>query len=70
MPRHARILADSGVYHVMLRGVNRDALFIENGDYARFLHALSLTGNDTLIWPHRDGLIWPRLRHAGLVVTV
>ena len=27
-------------------------------------------GNDTLIWPHRDGLIWPRLRHAGLVVTV
>ena len=43
MPRHARILADSGVYHVMLRGVNRDALFIENGDYARFLHALSLT---------------------------
>ena len=32
--------------------------------------ALAEAGNDTLIWPHRDGLIWPRLRHAGLVVTV
>ena len=27
-------------------------------------------GNDTLIWPHRDGLIWPRVRHSGVVVTV
>ena len=26
--------------------------------------------NDTLIWPHRDGLIWPRPRHSGVVVTV
>ena len=27
-------------------------------------------GNDTLIWPHRDGLIWPRQRHSGAVMTV
>ncbi len=27
-------------------------------------------GNDSLIWPHRDGLIWPRVRHTGAVVTV
>ena len=27
-------------------------------------------GNDTLIWPHCDGLIWPRPRHSGVVVTV
>lgn len=27
-------------------------------------------GNDTLIWPHRDGLIWPRPRHSGVVMTV
>ena len=43
MPRHARTLAESGIYHVILRGVNRDALFIDNVDYARFLHALALT---------------------------
>ena len=27
-------------------------------------------GNDSLIWPHRDGLIWPRQRHSGAVMTV
>ncbi|MGV8907636.1 MAG: transposase [Propionicimonas sp.] len=41
MPRHARQLAGSGIYHVMLRGVNRDSIFIEDGDSAMFLRALS-----------------------------
>ncbi len=40
MPRHARQLAESGIYHVMLRGVNRDAIFLDDEDCARFLHAL------------------------------
>ncbi len=41
MPRRARQLAESGVYHVMLRGVNRDAIFLEDADCARFLDALA-----------------------------
>ena len=41
MPRQARRIAGSGIYHVMLRGVNRDAIFLEDQDYERFLHALS-----------------------------
>ncbi len=43
MPRRARRLAESGLYHVMLRGVNRDAIFLEDQDRERFLHALALT---------------------------
>lgn len=43
MPRHARRLAESGIYHVMMRGVNRDAIFLEEEDGARFLHALAQT---------------------------
>lgn len=43
MPRHARQLAESNLYHVMLRGVNRDAIFLEDQDRQRFLHALRLT---------------------------
>jgi hypothetical protein len=32
---------------------------------------IRLTGPVSLIWPRRDGLIWPHLRHAGgLVMTV
>lgn len=43
MPRRPRQLAESGAYHVMLRGVNRDVLFLEASDYERFLHALRVS---------------------------
>lgn len=43
MPRHARQLSESCIYHVMLRGVNRDALFLEDEDRQRFLYALATT---------------------------
>lgn len=43
MPRHARQLAESGIYHIMLRGVNRDAIFLEDEDRERFLDALRRT---------------------------
>ena len=36
MPRHARQLAESAIYHLMLRGVNRDAIFLEDEDFERF----------------------------------
>jgi putative transposase len=40
MPRRARQVAGSGIYHVMLRGVNRDVIFLEDEDRERFLFAL------------------------------
>lgn len=43
MPRHARQLAESAIYHLMLRGVNRDAIFLDDEDFERFLHALGVT---------------------------
>ncbi len=43
MTRHARQLAESGIYHVMLRGVNRDAIFLEDEDFERVLRALRVT---------------------------
>lgn len=41
MPRIARRLAESGIYHVMLRGVNRDLIHLEDEDFGRFLVALA-----------------------------
>nr|WP_300145037.1 transposase [Propionicimonas sp.] len=41
MARRARQRAESGIYHVMLRGVNRDAVFLEDDDYDRFLQCLA-----------------------------
>ena len=41
MPRQARQLAESGIYHAMARGVNRDAIFLDNEDFEHFLASLA-----------------------------
>jgi len=40
MPRRARQRGGTGIYHVMLRGVNRDPIFLDDEDHERFLVAL------------------------------
>ncbi len=40
MPRCARKQSESGIYHVMLRGVNRQQIFIEDSDYKKFIQIL------------------------------
>jgi putative transposase len=40
MPRQARVRSDSGMYHVMLRGINKQRIFHEPVDYQCFLDAL------------------------------
>ncbi len=37
MPRTAREKSKSGIYHIMLRGTNRQEIFHDDDDYARFL---------------------------------
>lgn len=41
MVRQARVRGENGVYHVMLRGVNRQDIFFDDGDYQRFLDILA-----------------------------
>ncbi len=40
MPRSARVLCPSGIYHVMVRGVNKQKIFEEEADYRRFVRIL------------------------------
>ncbi|MDT8903390.1 transposase [Anaeroselena agilis] len=40
MPRQARKKSESGVYHIMLRGINRQVLFEEEEDKAKFLDTI------------------------------
>ncbi len=35
MPRQPRTPSGTGVYHVMLRGINRQDIFLDNEDYVR-----------------------------------
>ena len=40
MPRAAREKSESGIYHVMLRGVNKQQIFEETEDYKKFIQIL------------------------------
>ena len=40
MPRQARKKSESGIYHVMLRGINQQQIFEDAEDYAKFVEIL------------------------------
>lgn len=40
MPRQSRKKSEIGIYHVMLRGINRQQIFEETEDYEKFLQVL------------------------------
>lgn len=40
MPRTARLKSASGIYHVMLRGINQQRIFEEHEDYQKFLETI------------------------------
>lgn len=40
MPRKARVKSVTGIYHIMLRGINRQQIFFDEEDYLTFIHLL------------------------------
>ena len=40
MPRQARKKSNSGIYHIILRGINRQQIFEDSEDYNKFLRIL------------------------------
>ena len=40
MPRQARTISATNVYHAILRGVNKQQVFEDDEDYMRFLNVL------------------------------
>jgi REP element-mobilizing transposase RayT len=41
MPRSAREKSESGIYHVMVRGINRQDIFHDEEDYSQYLEAIN-----------------------------
>lgn len=41
MPRQARLKSESGIYHVMLRGINQQVIFEDEEDNRKFLEVLN-----------------------------
>lgn len=40
MPRKARVISKTGIYHIVLRGINQQQIFYEEDDYNKFLQLL------------------------------
>ena len=40
MPRQARRKSKTGIYHVIMRGINRQSIFEDDEDYERFIETL------------------------------
>ncbi len=40
MPRTARKLSESGIYHIMVRGINKETIFKNSGDIIRYLNTI------------------------------
>ncbi len=41
MPRNAREKSNSGIYHIILRGINRQTIFEDDEDRKRFLYTIN-----------------------------
>ena len=42
MPRQSREASGTGIYHVMMRGINHQNIFEEQEDYYQFLNTLDM----------------------------
>ncbi|MBA2175416.1 transposase [Halobacillus locisalis] len=66
MPRHARRRSTSGIYHVILRGANRQEIFHKEKDRIRFLYTLNRyrteIGIQVLAWCLMDNHVHLLLR--------
>ena len=40
MPRLPRLKSESGIYHIMLRGINQQVIFEDGEDYSKFIDTL------------------------------
>ena len=41
MPRASRVKSESGIYHIMLRGINQQVIFEQSEDYEKFTEMLN-----------------------------
>ena len=58
MPRQARKKSKTGIYHIMLRGINQQQIFEDSEDFSKFLQVLK--DWETIIEPSPDCLGWHR----------
>ena len=66
MPRHARIVAAGYPMHVILRGIDRAAIFFAEADYQKFLAVLAEVAANESVRVHAYVLV---TNHGHLLMT-
>ena len=66
MPRLARQTSGTGIYHVMMRGINHQNIFEEQEDYYQFLNTLDMMA----LSYEPDGTLWKKLYPICLLPDV
>jgi len=51
MPRNPRQLSRTGVYHVIVRGINSQTIFFKDDDYQRYIETIErfVAGGDAIV---------------------
>ncbi|WP_291349596.1 transposase [Desulfosporosinus sp.] len=57
MPRKAREQSPTGIYHVMMRGINRQSIFEEEKDRLKFIEKLAEFRDKNSMWAFVSGTI-------------
>lgn len=47
MPRHARKKSFTGIYHVLIRGINREKTFLDRSDFEKFVEIMARIKKET-----------------------
>ena len=61
MPRQPREKSESGIYHIMLRGINQQVIFEDYEDYSKFIETLET---------YKAGSIWGRTFFGIILLTI
>ena len=49
MPRTPRAKSESGIYHIILRGINQQVIFEEEEDYKKFIETIKTQGDGSIV---------------------
>ena len=72
MPRSVRKKSKSGIYHIMLRGVNRQPIFVDDEDRSRFIQIVNekKTSIDVYSYCLMDNHVHLLLKDENLAITM
>ena len=65
MPRQERLQSATGIYHVMLRGINKQDIFEDDEDYSQFLKWIMRTVPKFLIILGRETCVSALKTHVS-----